>query len=319
MLRTKLRATARSAIVPALVELAVACVAGAATLDNVHLAVTVEPGAAGPVIVGRSGANPPRVELTLVPSGNITKAEAAGSDDSEKVLRFTAQGPCEYVLDVEGVKPRPRGGDRELLEVALCPLFDNRIYPLVVKRQRGQELTDKDETTVAQVCEDMKAFTRGVLGRIREYERFAHELTLLCADHAAKTPKLQPLCENIAETAQGMLKEIGRLDSTTFDCTMTREKKRGVKELLAYWDEQLTALPEEVKADKYERLARLGNIKAYGDFSDPIVAKCRMAVKSIRQDAALADSSDPQVAAFAAKIREMCRQIMRHKHPKEGL
>ena len=236
------------------------------------------------------------------------------------VMRGTlGQGPCEYVLDLEGVKPRPRGGDRELIETALCPLFDNRIYPLLGKLGKGDKLTDKEKTTVAQVCEDMKAFAHGVLERIREYERFGQALTNFCAESSARMPQVKPSCEAIEAAAQGMLKDIGRLDSTTFGFTMDREQKKGVKELIEYWDQALAATSEDVKADKYDRVRKMGAIKGYGDFSDPIVARCRMTVKTIRQEATLSDSGDPAVTAFAAKVREMCRQIMRHKHPKEGI
>ena len=100
-----------------------------------------------------------------------------------------------------------------------------------------------------------------MLERIREYERFGQALTNFCAESSARMPQVKPSCEAIEAAAQGMLKDIGRLDSTTFGFTMDREQKKGVKELIEYWDQALAATSEDVKADKYDRVRKMGAIK----------------------------------------------------------
>ena len=41
------------------------------------------------------------------------------------------QGPCEYILDLAGVKPRQAGGDRQTLAYATCGLWNDHIFPIV--------------------------------------------------------------------------------------------------------------------------------------------------------------------------------------------
>ena len=50
-----------------------------------------------------------------------------------------------------------------------------------------------------------------------------------------------------------------------------------------------------------------------------MVARCRRYVKGARQEVALADLADPEVRAFAEKLRAMTHRMLRNRHDKEGL
>ena len=59
-------------------------------------------------------------------------------------------------------------------------------------------------------------------------------------------------------------------------------------------------------------------MRGAGEEVDGGMQACRMIVKRIRQEAALAGSVDPAALKLAADIRRRCRDILRNKHYKEG-
>jgi hypothetical protein len=237
------------------------------------------------------------------------------------VMRATlGEGPCEYILDLEGVKPRPRGGDRELLENAICPLYDRRIYPLLGKAGK-KKLTEKDRELVVQVCEDIVTFIHAVHDRLREYEKFGRELAVFCEKEGAGTPEVKALADRVSALAGDLAKDVGALDTKKFFRLGPEQYTKGMPAVIAHWDKLLPEVAKSVKADEYDvnLLRKIGGSKPIGDYQDQMVARCRRRVKGIRLEAALADGSTPEVASFAAKVRDMCQKIMRNKHPKEGL
>ena len=83
-------------------------------------------------------------------------------------------GPCEYVLDLAGVKPQPAGGDRPILSYATCGLWNDHIAPIThrfKKRPDGSfdPLDEKTKTHLIQAIEEMWYFVHAVHDRLREY------------------------------------------------------------------------------------------------------------------------------------------------------
>jgi hypothetical protein len=266
--------------------------------------------------------NPPNIyEKTLIYPLDRVEATPVSAYTVVDVMRATlGQGPCEYILDLEGVKPRPRGGDRELLEVAICPLYDRRIYPLL-KKAGKKKLTEKDRELVVQVCEDIQSFIHAVYDRLREYEKFGRELIAFCEKAGAQSEDVKVLAGRVSVLAQDLTKDVGALDNKNFFRLGPQQYTKGMPAVIAHWDKLLPDIATSVKANEYDvnLLRKIGGSKPIGDYQDQMVARSRRRVKAIRQEAALADGSTPEVASFAAKVRDMCQKIMRNKHPKEGL
>lgn len=59
-------------------------------------------------------------------------------------------------------------------------------------------------------------------------------------------------------------------------------------------------------------------MRGAGEEVDGGMQACRLIVKRIRQEAALAGADDPATAKLAAVLRQRCRDILRNKHYKEG-
>jgi hypothetical protein len=266
--------------------------------------------------------SPPNIyEKTLIYPLDRVEATPVSAYTVVDVMRATlGQGPCEYILDLEGVKPRPRGGDRELLEAAICPLYDRRIYPLLRKAGK-KELTEKDRDLVVQVCEDIQSFVHAVYDRLREYEKFGRELIAFCEKEGAGSEEVKALADRVSALAQGLTKDVGALDSKKFFRIGPQQYTKGMPAVIAHWDKLLPDIAKSVKANEYDvkLLSRIEGSKPIGDYQDQMVARSRRRVKAIRQEAALADAGKPEVASFAASVRDMCQKVMRNKHPKEGL
>ena len=226
------------------------------------------------------------------------------------IMRNTlGQGPCEYVLDLEGVKPRLDGGTRKLLAGATCGLWEKHIYPISLKTRKlkdGEKLPEKTYTHLMHAMEDMALFIKAVHDRIREYKKWGRDTAGFCEAEAGKSAKVKPLATDILTYIQMLNKDVGR----------TKFEGRGTE---GHWLKRVKELSDEFNAGNYKNIGQMGGIRSLGSKTDKVVARCRRYVKGARQAASLADVSDPEVAAFAAAVRKRCQAILRNKHPKEGL
>jgi hypothetical protein len=220
------------------------------------------------------------------------------------------QGPCEYVLDLAGVKPRPAGGDRQTLAYATCGLWSAHISPIVgqIKMKADGTFEPLDEKTkihLIQAIEDMWYFVHAIHDRLREYKKWGADADTFCKRESAKNPKVKP----IADLA---LTQIGRLNSD-----LGRHKFEGPNSE-AYWKDRIPDLIRRVKADQYAEVASIGKIRDLGNDQDERVSRCRQYVKAVLQEIVFQETRDPDVRAFAAALRDRCHRMLRNQHPKEG-
>jgi len=227
------------------------------------------------------------------------------------IMRNTlGQGPCEYVLDLESVAPRPDGGTRKLLADATCSLWDLHIYPIsrkTIKLKAGEKLATKEHTHLIHAMEDMASFVTAVNDRIREYKKWGRGMTAFCKAKGVSSGKAAPLAADIVARIAVLNRDVDRMRFT------------GTKNSEGFWLQRIKELINEFNAGNYKNIGQMARIRALGNKQDEMVARCRRYVKGARQTAALADVSDPEVAAFAAAVREKCQMILGNKHPKEGL
>jgi len=220
------------------------------------------------------------------------------------------QGPCEYILDLAGVKPRQAGGDRPLLAYATCGLWSGHIQPIVSQLKKKPDgsfepLDEKTKTHLIQALEDMWYFVHAIHDRLREYKKWGAEMDAFCKQESATCPKVKPI-------ADLTLANLGRLNS---DLGRHTFKGPGSE---AYWKDRIPELIQLVKANQYSDLDTIGKIRTLGNEQDERVSRCRQYVKAILQEIVFQDTRDPDVRAFAAEIRDRCHRMLRNQHPKEG-
>jgi hypothetical protein len=220
------------------------------------------------------------------------------------------QGPCEYILDLAGVKPRQAGGDRQTLAYATCGLWNAHIFPIVrqiKKRPDGtfEPLDEKTKTHLIQAIEDMWYFVHAIHNRLREYKQWCADGEAFCQRESARHPKVK----RIADLA---LAHLGRLNSD-----LGRHKLEGPNSE-AYWKDRIPELIGMIKMDQYAEVASIGKIRDLGNDQDERVSRCRQYVKAVLQEIVFQDTRDPDVRAFAAELRDRCHRMLRNQHPKEG-
>ena len=219
-------------------------------------------------------------------------------------------GPCEYVLDLAGVKPQPAGGDRPILSYATCGLWNDHIAPITrqfKKRPSGgfEPLDEKTKAHLIQALEEMWYFVHAVHDRLREYRKWGADMAAFCERESARSPAVRPLAEKAMLHIKRLNADIGR----------HRFEGAGSE---AYWKDRVPELIALVKQDQYGEVASIARIRDLGNEQDERVSRCRQYVKALRQEILLQNTGDAETRSFAAEVRDRCHQMLRNMHPKEG-
>ncbi|HEY3323542.1 MAG TPA: hypothetical protein VGP72_24020 [Planctomycetota bacterium] len=256
--------------------------------------------------------SPPNVyERVLIYPLNRTPATPLNVYTPVDLMRQTlGTGPCEYVLDIAGVKPRAAGGDRPILSYATCGLWNDHIKPIAkgLKKKADGSFEPLDAPTKAhliQALEEMWHFVHAVHDRLREYKQWSADAAAFCDRAAAQNAKVKSVVDKVQTHIAKLNVDIGR---HKFDGPGSE----------AYWKDRVPELIAQVKADNYAGVESIGKIRDLGNDQDERVSRCRQYVKAARQEILMQDTSDPDVRKFAAEFRDRCHQMLRNMHPKEG-
>ncbi len=198
-------------------------------------------------------------------------------------------GPCQYVLDVEGQKKRSAG-------IPTCDARTklNAIYAARQQRERRAE--------VEQALIDVLAFMRHIRSRIEAYVTFGHELVAYLDARKRARPELADFLSEMESLAR-------RIDAAV------AARKKGI-----HTPEYATRLVDEFRAtlvdyeggDALEKCKKLtAGFVQIGGNQDELVGECRLAVRILRQKAALARALDPRTAEVAQEIRRRTQEILR--------
>jgi len=233
------------------------------------------------------------------------------------VMRGTlGAGPCEYVLDLERLnKTRSTGaaGTGKPTAAATCSERGALVYYYLGERaetpRRDDPLIDADEALSS--VEKIKDFLDAAHARIQEYLAWSDEIISLAERAAAADPGARQLAERIVPIARQMRQLWDKMVAHEKPCAYPRE-----------WQLALDHCKDLIR----QRAPDLGwrirefdpQMRGAGEEVDGGMQACRMIVKRIRQEAALAGSSDAAAIALASTIRRRCREILGNKHYKEG-
>lgn len=206
------------------------------------------------------------------------------------VVRATlGVGPCEYILDVEGQKSQFRGSPT-------CAVRDklNAIY------KKGQQQERK--TDVEQALDDVLTFIKLIRGRIDTYEVFSNDMAVYLAEQKQAHPELTGFVRQM-ETANAAIAEA---------VNRRREGIKSISYAAGLVDEFRANVVDSQGPDAYDRCQEITLAWVHmGDNQDELVAECRLAVKVLRQQAALAGAADPQTAGIVREIRRLTQGVLR--------
>ena len=207
------------------------------------------------------------------------------------IMRATlGVGPCEYVLDVEGQKKtfqgRPTCASRTILD---------GIYGSKQQKARHEE--------VEKTLDEVIAFMRHIRGRIESYATFSHETVAWLETQKPGYPaETEPLA-----AMQATLRKID-------DYCAQRKERLKTPEFASKLVADFRATLVDYEAD--DALAKCKKTTAalvdIGGSQDELVGECRMVVKHLRQQAALAMAADPKLAPLARELRHRTQQMLRN-------
>ena len=210
--------------------------------------------------------------------------------------RTLGVGPCEYILDVENQRSQYKGR-------AACPTRDllDRIYG------RGEQKKRKAE--IERALDDLMVFFRHIRGRIENYVAFGRELRDYLAARKKAHRELAGYIDEL-EKLRGAIDE--RLARRRTKIRTPDQTAKAIEEfrrtLLTYKGSDAPARVRKFTAAWVE----------IGENQDELVGECRMAVKRVRQRAALLMAAEPRMAEIATEIRRRTQKILRNPASHEG-
>ena len=219
------------------------------------------------------------------------------------ILRETlGTGPCEYILDREGVGTRTPGGARHLVSTGVCNTT-GRIQHFF---ERGLEC--REQKIIGDMADDVQVFNVTVRARLGEYKDFGRHLAQLCREELRRNPAVRPVAQR-AEQLES------RLD------TLFRERLAAMRTpqdnvVLVGQLKELTRSESPENLGRYLSVA--AQLRALASAQDTLAALCRCEVRLFRREVGLIAASDRSVAKFADKLRELARNALRKKHYTEG-
>lgn len=250
------------------------------------------------------------------------------------IMRATlGQGPCEYVLNLEGtklLKDRIAGGgvcDAENRLKAYIGLLrnkgpDGRSKPVPkffyhnpgISPGKGGKAADGQQEDFERAAigemEYIRHFLDEVNDRIEAYRAFGKGLDMFCAAEIRRNSMLKPLADRILQHAHIINTSELRTDYGAAMGERTIDSARKTFEQLI----------TEVKEHKYDGLdagTKFGHL-SLGEAQDRLVGRLRRCTRAIQYEASGADVHDPDVRRFAAEIQRRCRDVLKARHPREG-
>ena len=219
------------------------------------------------------------------------------------ILRETlGTGPCEYILDREGVGTRTPGGNRHLVCTGVC----NTTGRMQHFFERGLEC--KERKIIQDMAEDVQAFNITVRERLEEYKAFARRLAQLCREETQRNPAIRP----VAQRAERLQKRLDEL----FRERLPEMKTPPDNVALVGQLKDLTQAESPENLGKYLSVA--AQLRALASAQDTLAALCRCEVRLFRRELGVIAAGDRSVAKFAEKLRELARNALRKKHYTEG-
>ncbi|MBM4038829.1 MAG: hypothetical protein FJ290_09970 [Planctomycetes bacterium] len=225
-------------------------------------------------------------------------------------------GPCEYILDLEGLnKTRSTGaaGTGKPTAAATCSERGGLMYYYLSERAETPRREDPLAATdqALESVEKIKDFLDAAHARIQEYLAWSDKIIELADSAAAKEPAAKGLADRVIPIARGMRQLWNTMAEHGKPCAFPEEWRLALdhcKDLIRQAAPNLAARVRDFDPQ----------MRGAGEEVDGGMQALRMAVKRIRQEAALAGAGDPKALGLAAAVRERCRDVLRNKHYKEG-
>jgi len=232
----------------------------------------------------------------LYPINRVKKTPLEAFTVADIARATLGVGPCEYVLDVEGQGSHYKGRATCATRDALRPIYQARQQ----KAKRAE---------IEKVLDEVMVFVRHIRGRIDAYVDFGHKTLAYLEEQKKVRPELAPF---VAEMAP-LCKAIDGYVEKRKNEIKTVEYTQGMV------DEFRRTMLDYEGPDAFEKCKKFtADLVDIGGNQDELAGECRMAVKVVRQRAALAAATDPRAADVAREIRNRTQVVLRNPAGHEG-
>ena len=219
------------------------------------------------------------------------------------MLRETlGTGPCEYILDREGIGTRNPGGDRQLVSTGVCNTTG------VMQHFFELGLECKEQKLVGDLAEDVSAFNITVRQRLEEYRAFARKLVEVCREEKKRNPAVAP----VAERVDRLHKRLEELFAQRLPAMKPPERNVELIQEI----KQLTREDNPENLGKYLTFA--AQLRSLAGTQDSLASAFRAEVRCFRRELGVLTPNDRESAKFVEKLRELSRNVLRKKHYTEG-
>jgi len=206
-------------------------------------------------------------------------------------------GPCEHILDLEGLKSEYKGratcGVRDLLQA---------IYGKNQQKQKRAE--------VEKILDDGLIFVTHIRGRITRYVEFGHKARAYLTEQRKSHPEVKEFLTEMDILLQEIDARLAARASEIKTPAKVAEMNKDFRDNVM--DQEGPGALE--KCSEYTKA-----LVEIGSNQDELVLECRRVVKTLRQRAALQMALDPKVSKIAKEIRSKAQEILRspawHEYP----
>ena len=219
------------------------------------------------------------------------------------MLRETlGTGPCEYILDREGIGTRNPGGDRQLVSTGVCNTTG------VMQHFFELGLECRERKLVEDLAEDVSAFNITVRQRLEEYRAFARQLVQACQEEKKRNPAIQP----VADRVERLQKRLEELFAQRLPAMKPPERNLELVQEI----KQLTHEDNPENLGRY--LTSAAQLRSLAGTQDSLASAFRAEVRRFRRELGVIAPNDRDSARFLEKLRELSRNVLRKKHYTEG-
>mgnify|MGYP001125293132 CR=1 FL=1 len=211
---------------------------------------------------------------------------------TDVMRRSLGVGPCAYIMDVEGQGVKSKG-------LYTCAAYD-LLVPIF---KAGRQKDERD--TIARTLKETVIFVHAIRQRIMDYVKFGDEMLVWLGEQKKVHPDQAAYIGEMTKLTRVIRAQYKRRKRCT---------EVDVVKLSGQLCASLTQDAPKIDGSRVLRTIRDG----VGGPQDDLVGACRIAVKVLRQRAAVGMVLDPKRAPIALEIRTRTRAILRNKYGHEG-
>ena len=243
------------------------------------------------------------MESVLVYPSDRKKETSLATFTPVDVLRETlGVGPCEYVLDREGLQGRSANTGRKNFGRGVCDTTTPIEYLFI------EGIETKESALVGHLVDDILADITAINARVLEFRRFGEELSQQCAALRREAAAGNPLLDTAEKTAREIEALYQEKLPTIKNPARAAETGRRICELASRSD------PENLGECK--TLTR--ELRDIAGTQHRMIGDYRVMAKRLRQEAGIQGAEDPAAVKMAESIRKLAGQVLRKKYGVEA-